>query len=82
MSDNWQLAQGTVDFRNEERRAWNAGPQIPNPSGYIIVSDFEDPEDGVLYWSNQDGWVDRQSATVFPKKVGNLPGDAAGWVRV
>lgn len=30
MSD-WQLPQGTVDFRNEERRAANGGPQDPSP---------------------------------------------------
>lgn len=31
MSDDWQLSQGTVDFRNEERRAANAGPQDIRP---------------------------------------------------
>jgi hypothetical protein len=32
MSD-WQLSQKTVDFRNEERRAANAGPEtsVRNP---------------------------------------------------
>ncbi|MFL5864687.1 MAG: hypothetical protein ACJ780_28655 [Solirubrobacteraceae bacterium] len=33
MSDHdWALAQGTVDFRNEERRATNGSEQIP-PTG-------------------------------------------------
>jgi hypothetical protein len=30
--DDWALAQGTVDFRNEERRAANGSEQIP-PTG-------------------------------------------------
>lgn len=42
MSDDWQLAQGTVDFRNEERRAWNRGPQETTPPTLrIYVLDTE-----------------------------------------
>ncbi len=52
---------------------------------YIIVSDFEDDEDGVLFWSNKDGWVDRDSATLFTEAERNdglgLPLEAAGWVK-
>lgn len=40
---------------------------------YVIQEDFED---GFLFWSNEDGWVDLASATVFsenaPETV-NLP---------
>ena len=39
---------------------------------YIIINEW----DGELYWSNDDGWVDRESATVFSqneKFVLNLP---------
>ncbi len=53
-------------------------------NSYIITSDYEDDEDGVLFWSNEDGWVDRASATVFTEAVRDdalLPDGAAGWVR-
>ncbi len=36
---------------------------------YIIMSTFErdDESDALLYWNNEHGWVDRESATVFTK---------------
>jgi hypothetical protein len=39
---------------------------------YIITNEF----DGELFWSNDDGWVDRENATLFSKNekfVLNLP---------
>jgi hypothetical protein len=51
-------------------------------SGYIIVSDFEDDEDGVLYWSNEDGWGHRATATVFAETNWDLPMESLGWVKV
>lgn len=56
-------------------------------SNYIIVSDFEDDDDGCLYWSNEDGWGHRSTATVFSDEDRkamdglSLPFEAAGWVR-
>lgn len=45
MSDDWALAQGTVDFRDEGRHAFNVGPQERQAArrgpcvgcGYIIT---------------------------------------------
>ena len=52
---------------------------------YVIVSDYEDDEDGVLFWSNEEGWGHRSLATVFNEDERNdglgLPDGAAGWVR-
>lgn len=41
-----------------------------NPAGgYLLMSSVEKDEDGSpLYWSNDDGWVDMQSATEFTEK--------------
>lgn len=43
----------------------------------------------VLYWSNQDGWVNRSSATVFTQEERwalnipfNLPLESIGWESV
>jgi hypothetical protein len=61
------------------------GPPAVDPQGgYIIVSNFEDDEDGVLYWSNDDGWGHRSTATVFPDDRTSIgfPMEAAGWVKV
>ncbi len=33
---DWQLSQSTVDFRNEERRAANAGPADRPPRRYRV----------------------------------------------
>jgi hypothetical protein len=52
---------------------------------YVILSDFEDAEDGVLYWSNEDGWGSRSTATVFTEAERDdvrMPLEAAGWMRV
>ena len=48
---------------------------------WIIRSLFEiDDETGApLFWSNDDGWVDRSSATAFSDPFGNLPW-ASEWV--
>lgn len=52
MSDN-QLSQGTVDFRNEERRAANAGPQEQFSTELVVpglgtVVDLTKPEEVAL----------------------------------
>lgn len=38
MSDDWMLAQGTVDFRNEERRHWNGWSDVPLADGQDWVA--------------------------------------------
>jgi hypothetical protein len=43
----------------------------PEPPGafYVIVGVERCPDTGErLYWSNRDGWVDRASATRFPRE--------------
>lgn len=46
----------------------------------FIIAGPLDPLDGErLYWSNDDGWVDRLSATTFTDTVGYLPIEALGW---
>ncbi len=47
---------------------------------YIIINEW----DGELYWSNDDGWTDREYATVFSRNekfVLNLPIEGM-WVEV
>jgi hypothetical protein len=66
--------------------AGEIGEEVEN--NYIIVSNYEDDEDGVLYWSNEDGWGHRSTATLFTEADTDtydglsLPIEAAGWVRV
>ncbi len=36
--------------------------------GFVIVSRSEGDEDEPLFWSNEDGWGDLESATVFSRE--------------
>jgi len=49
---DWQLSQGTVDFRNEERRAANRGPQESVPGSWDDI-----PERRVMSASTQWAWL-------------------------
>jgi len=40
---------------------FDISPPPPHKSGYKIMNDES------LYWSNEDGWVDSDSATLFSK---------------
>lgn len=56
--------------------------EVASPS-YIIISDFKDDEDGFLYWSNEDGWGSRETATVFSQEerdTNELPMQARAWI--
>lgn len=50
---------------------------------YVIAHTHRCPTtDAPLFWSNDDGWVDLESATVFSRdeaKRHNLPAEAWGW---
>lgn len=52
---------------------------------YVIYSQFESESEGEsMYWSNVDGWGDRESATIFSfeeKEIFNLP-ISGEWQRV
>ena len=51
---------------------------------YLVESTTDWDEETItpLFWSNEDGWVDRASATIFPTKEGlNLP-IGGKWVEV
>lgn len=44
-----------------------------------------DDEGEILYWSNEDGWVDKDSATLFTddeRKTLTLPQGAHAWTTV
>lgn len=47
--------------------------------GFVIAGPLDPFDDERLYWSNDDGWVDRTSATVFDDTDGNVPDEATGW---
>jgi hypothetical protein len=51
---------------------------------YVIqLNVSRDSDDDILYWSNDDGWVDLSSATVFSdaeRRTLNLPDDDCQWV--
>jgi len=49
---------------------------------FIVAGPLDSLDDEVLYWSNDLGWVDRASATLFDSMDGGLPIDAEGWVEV
>jgi hypothetical protein len=58
----------------------------PYSGNWVIVSEETDDDGGepgsVLYWSNEDGWGHRSTATEYTtaeKTVMNLPQDALGW---
>lgn len=47
------------------------------PPKYIIAGP-EDVLDGeVMYWSNEDGWTDKDSATIFTEPYQNLPAETS-----
>lgn len=63
-----------------EREGWDADTQ-DRKEGFIIRG-REDREGETLYWSNEDGWVDRGSATVFTdaeRQAFALPLEAHTW---
>lgn len=55
-------------------------PLMADEPGWVIRGPIGD-EDERLYWSNDDGWVDRASATIFPTNDLPLPQYARGWER-
>ena len=53
---------------------------------YVIISSFKDSlDDEYLYWSNEEGWGSRETATIFTQEERDslpLPLEAGGWVEV
>lgn len=47
------------------------------PPKYVIAGPLDVLDNEQLYWSNEDGWVDRASATVFSEPEYNLPIDTS-----
>ena len=46
---------------------------------FRIKSNFIDPvSDGYLYWSDDDGWVDRDSAHIYTNPNITMPMEAMG----
>lgn len=58
----------------------------PDRALYVVEWDTLDPNEGVLYWNNQNGWGHRLDATVFTateKESFDLPnagGEDCKWV--
>ena len=54
--------------------------------GYVIAGEFDSDDQQQLYWSNSDGWVTLESATVFTEKERNgkswLPLGYVAWVEL
>jgi len=55
------------------------------PKRYVIFGYIDDEDGQPLFWSNRDGWVSLESATVFSHQKYNLPsldghGRAGVWV--
>lgn len=51
---------------------------------YVLLGDPND-DGGTLYWSNTEGWVDAESATVFSEdevEAFNEPQGSYGWLVV
>lgn len=44
----------------------------------LIIAGPRDDDDKVLYWSNLEGWVNKENATVFTDKPEYLPAEATG----
>jgi len=48
-------------------------------TSWIIAGPLDPLDEERLYWSNEQGWVNRAEATPFDSREGNLPDEATGW---
>lgn len=48
------------------------------PPKYVLAGPVDFMSGERLYWSNEDGWVSRESATVFTQPVESLPMEWTG----
>ena len=72
-----------IDFDDDE--ATNSSLPVFDPTRLVIYDQRSDADDP-LFWSNEDGWVDRDSATTFTTSEASathLPiGGSPVWVEV
>jgi len=78
-SFDW-IPLGRVEDAEAHSRA--DGPPFSRAySGRWVIAGPTDPLDGErLYWSNEDGWVDRASASTYSAPSDILPDEAVGWM--